>query len=175
MNLIKQIVKKYNGRYTEETKKSSNPGSGRYAFHPRIGKVIVDGSKISIGIAEAEGAGAAEPYQFVLFLDEDFGQELDIYPRSRNIVRIRRIFASADRDKSEKSILKYHIKGDNDLVEKLRGDEVFLERLYDEEAYIMLQKKHPKKLILRPAHGVHDLAHMEKLISILKRIERTFE
>lgn len=56
MNLIEELVKKYEGSYADETKKSSIYASGHYSFHPQNGVLELGGTKISINLNAVGGA-----------------------------------------------------------------------------------------------------------------------
>ena len=172
MSLIQQITDKYGGTYSEEAKKSSSYQSGTISFHPQKGLLMVDGSKLSINIAATGGASSvAELYRITLFLDKDYGQRLELHPKSGSSRFFLSIFGKKETTTSGKALAKYRFKGTERLINALKNDADFNGLILDEEAYIMLTKRHPDKVILRPAYGIRDVDHLERLMAILKEIE----
>lgn len=66
---------------------------------------------------------------------------------------------------------QFSFQGDNQLIQKLGIDDSFCSKIQDEKIFILIGKKHPKRIVLTPAHGIDDIEHFEKLLSILKLIE----
>lgn len=171
MNIIEELVKKYEGEYAEEPKKASILPGGRYSFHPQKGVIELDKTKISINIKAVGGASqTAEPYRFILYLDKDYGKKLEIFPKG-NFKRLIEYVANIFSPPSKVINKKYSFKGDSDLISKLKRDKSFCKKMENEKLYILIWKKKPKHLVLTPAHGIDGVEHFEKILSILKIIE----
>lgn len=171
MNVIEELVKKYEGTYSEEYKKESIMPMGKYSFHLQKGIIEIDKTKISINIKAVGGASqTAEPYRFILYLDKDYGKKLEIFPQG-NFKRLIEFVANIFSPPSEAINKKYTFKGDSDLISKLKRDKSFCKKIEDEKLYILIWKKKPKHLVLTPAHGIDSIEHFEKMLSLLKLIE----
>jgi hypothetical protein len=173
MNIIEELVKKYNGEYSQEPKKASNMPGGKYTFEPQKGVITIDGTKISINIKAVGGAvPTAEPYRIVLHLDRDYQTRLEIFPKT-NLKRLFSLFTPNNKPTASDSVNKqFSFNGDAFLIQKLGLDESFCANIENEKLYIIISKKHPKRILLTPAHGIDDINHFEKLLFILKQIEQ---
>ena len=172
MNLIEELVKKYEGSYSEETKKSSIFTSGQFNFHPQNGVLELDGTKITLNINAVTGASqTAEPYRLVLYLDQDYEMPLQIFPKSV-FKRLWFWLFPQNHTTLPKTIKKwFSFHGNQQVIDALGKDAKFCEMIHNEKTFILLGKKFPKCVILTPAYGIDDLNHFEKLLQILKRIE----
>ena len=172
MNLIEELVKKYDGSYSEETKKSTVYSIGKYTFHPQNGVLELDGTKISINLNAVGGASrTAEPYRIVLYLDGDYETVLQIYPKNWLKKLWHQVFPQKHQTLPDKIKKQFSFSGDQRLINVLGSDTAFCEKIYNEKTYILLGKKFPQCIILTPAHGIDDLDQFEKFLQILKHIE----
>lgn len=172
MNLIEELVKKYEGSYSEETKKSSIYSSGKYTFYPQNGVLELDGTKISINLNAVGGASrTTEPYRIVLYLDRDYEITLHIYPKNWLKKLWHQIFPQKHPTLPDPIRKQFSFFGNQRLIDALGRDTGFCEKINNEKTYILLGKKFPKCVILTPAHGIDDLDQFEKFLQILKQIE----
>ncbi len=172
MNFIEELVKKYEGTYSEESNRGINFPSGHYTFHPQKGIVEIDGTKISLSINAVGGAAqTTEPYRIILYLDKDYNTKLEIFPKT-NLKKLLEFIIPSNGLELPKQIKKqFSFKGNMPLMQELLSDRSFCENITGEKVYIMIRKKHPKSIMLTPAHGIADLQQFEKFLLILKQIE----
>lgn len=176
MNIIEELVKKYDGKYSEEPGKASNMINGRFTFQPQSGKIEINGTKISVNINAVGGAAqTAEPYRIVLHLEKNYKKQLEIFPKT-HLKRFLDLF-KANNSAIQSNLVnkKYSFSGDKQLISNLRLDRKFCKNTQDEKLYILIGKKYPKRIVLTPAFGVEDIEHFEKLILILKLIEEKIQ
>lgn len=172
MNFIEELVKKYEGSYSEETKKSSIYSSGKYTFHPQNGVLELDGTKISINLnAVGDASRTAEPYRIVLYLDRDYEITLHIYPKNWFKKLWHLLFPQKHQTLPDAIKKQFSFSGNQRIINALGSDSLFCENIDHEKTYIHLGKKFPKCIILTPAHGIDDLDQFEKFLQILKHIE----
>ena len=173
MNLIEELVKKYEGKYSEEAKKGINFPSGKITFQPQLGVVEIDGTRIAIGINALGGAArTAEPYRIVLYLDKNYETEFEIYPKTF-FAKITEFIISNNNSHIPKTIsTQYRFKGNEQLIRKLGSDKSFCEKILNDKLFIFYRKKYPKSIVLTPSHGIKNLDQFEKFLMILKLIER---
>lgn len=63
MNIIQEIIEKYNGKYSEDLNTTVSSPIGQLVYQPKRGIIEVDGTKISIGLNEVGGAmPVTEPF-----------------------------------------------------------------------------------------------------------------
>jgi len=171
MNIIEELIKKHQGEYCEDSEKASTMLSGRYTFQPQRGIITLDGTKISININEVGGASqSTEPYRLVLYLSKDYKTRLEIFPKT-NLMRFLEFFAPKIPTNSELVNKQFSFNGDNGLIGILGADSTFCTKIKNEKVFILIGEKYPKHIILTPAHGIDDIEHLEKLLSLLKMIE----
>ncbi|GHC66661.1 hypothetical protein, partial [Ulvibacter litoralis] len=172
MNIIEELVKKHHGKYSQDPKKASNLTSGRFTFQPQQGILTIDGTKVSININAVGGAAeTAEPYRIVLHLEKNYESSLEIFPKT-SLRRILDFFISKSKPtNSEIANKQFSFNGNNQLIRKLGTDNAFCTKLQHEKVFILISRKQPKHIVLTPAHGIDDIEHLEKLLSILKMIE----
>ena len=176
MNLLEELVKKYEGSYSEEAKKSSIFTSGQFNFHPQNGVLELDGTKITVNINAISGAvPTAEPYRIVLYLDQDYKMPLRIFPKSFYKKLWYGIFPQKHSTLPKHLKQRFSFHGDQKVIDSLGKDQKFCRLIQNEKTFIMLGKKFPKCVILTPAHGIDDLNHFEKLLQVLKHIEATIK
>ena len=176
MNLIEELVKKYDGSYSEEAKKSSIYTSGKYTFYPQNGVLELDGTKISINLNAVGGAAAtAEPYRIVLYLERDYEMKLHIYPKTWLKKLWYRMFPQKHQTLPIHIKKQFSFSGNQSLINALGQDTQFCEKINNEKTFILLGKKFPKCIILTPAHGINDLDQFEKFLQLLKHIENTIK
>ncbi len=170
--MIKEIIEKYGGKYSEEKKKSSIFPSGKYSFHPQKGILEIKGSRISINVqAVGDASRVAEPYRIILILKKKYNDDLKIYPISI-LRKIFRLIVPVDRNSSSRIQNHYTFAGDNFLISNLINDSRFCDLITNEKVYITLSKRYSDKIVLKPAYGIDDINHFDKLVEILKLIEQ---
>lgn len=172
MNLIEELVRKYEGSYSEETKKSSIYTSGKYTFHPQNGVLELDGTKITLNINAVSGSThTAEPYRIVLYLDKDYEMPLRIFRKSLSKKLWYWVFPQKNPTIPKHLNKQFSFHGNQKVINTLGNDPEFCEMIHNEKTFLLLGKKFPKCVILTPVHGIDDLDHFEKLLQILKHIE----
>lgn len=175
MNIIEELSKKYNGRYSEEQPKNVNSPIGKYIYQPKTGLIEIDGSKIGVNIDSVGGAiPVAEPFRITLFLDKKYQTDLTIFPktiwnRMTDLVLPKKEYFP-ERIRSQFSFV-----GEEKVIKQLGSNAEFINNLMDEKVYIRTDRKKADQIILTPAHGIEDIEQFEKFISLLKIIEKAIK
>ncbi|WP_298510855.1 hypothetical protein [uncultured Kordia sp.] len=157
MTVIEEFIEKYN--YQKQNK-----------------IVLIDGSRISIHITEVSDATrTAEPTRIKLYLDKVYQTTFAMYPK--NMWNHLISFLSPKKNSFIPQAVKrqFDIKGDEKICEMLVVSKIFVESILDEQIYILTKHKKVSEIILTPAHGINNVEHLEKLITILKQIEYSFK
>jgi len=173
MNIVEELVKKYEGKYSEEVDRGINYPTGKYTFYPQRGIIKVDGTIISINIKAVGGAArTAEPYRIMLELDKDYGiSPFRIFPKSTVKKITGSIFANDNLNIPDPINKQFSFKGNDALTKALVSDYTFCDNIKNEKVYILISEKYPQHIVLTPAYGIDDLVQFEKFLNILKFIE----
>jgi hypothetical protein len=172
MHFIEQLTKKYNGKYSADLTKVFYSPSGKITYQPKKGIIEVDGTKIKIAYNEAGGTmRSTEPVRIILMLDKDYDKKLDIFPSIYFNYITDLIFQPKGLTIPKRLKRQFSFRGNPELLKKLVTDKPFCDALLDENFFLILDDEYPMSLMLTPAYGIMDLAHFEKMILILKKIE----
>ncbi|AUC76172.1 hypothetical protein [Olleya sp. Bg11-27] len=144
----------------------------KYGYQQKSGIIDFKGTKISINLNEVGGAMyTTEPFRITLHLDKSYGIKFNVFPKNLwnkfldFIIPNRAIFIPiAVRN-------QFSFAGNKDLIKKLISDKMFLENIKNEKIFIRTLNKPTNRIILTPAHGINDVNHFEKFVTILKQIE----
>jgi len=174
MNIIQEIVEKYNGKYYESDTRKFHTPHGKYEIQPQKGIINIDGTKITINKNENIGidfniGGSdkifAEPYRIFFALKKN-KKQLNIYPKSI----LKKILSKLTFKKNE--INQFEFKGDKELINELIKNEKLNKNLNGETIYLSINEKYLNKLMLIPDNGIISIRKFEKYIEIMKLIER---
>lgn len=82
MNIIKQLVEKYEGIYEANDLTRVKSPLGEYVFHNQRGEFEINGLKITINIDEVSGGMLnAEPFRIIAHLNFNLEHTLTIHPK----------------------------------------------------------------------------------------------
>jgi hypothetical protein len=70
---------------------------------------------------------------------------------------------------------QFYFGGDERLYTKLLENKTFIEDILWEMIYVRTVQKKKSQIILTPAHGIYDIAHLEQLTRVLKHIEKVIK
>ncbi|PHR72195.1 MAG: hypothetical protein COA67_05135 [Lutibacter sp.] len=172
MNIIEELIEKYNGKYSEDLTKSLNSPIGKYVYQPKKGVIHVDGTKISINLNDVGGAmPVTEPFKIILHLDKMYEYKLIIFPKGLGNKLLDLILPKRSEFIPKAMRKQFLFEGNKDLLKQLTSDKIFAENIINERIYIGTGKKPTNRIVLTPEYGINDIEQFEKFVSILKRIE----
>ncbi len=172
MNIIQELTKKYDGKYSEDLTKSVNSPIKKYVYQPKSGIIEVDGTKISINLNEVGGAmPVTEPFRITLHLGKNHKTKLTVFPKDLWNQFLDFILPKR-REFIPKPVRKqFWFGGDKDLLKQLASDKTFTESIINERIYIETGKKPIDRVVLTPEYEIKDIDQFEKFITVLKQIE----
>lgn len=174
MNIIEKFIEKHQGKFLQNPKKSFYGGGGKYSYQDQKGVIVVDGTKISINFIEAsDAARTIEPFRIILYFDSLYDIDFEMFPKSR-WGKIKDLFFPKRIAFIPQKVRKqFYFGGDQRIFNELANSKTFVEDILWEMIYVRITHQKNSRVVLTPAYGIYDVAHLEKLIRILKQIEKT--
>lgn len=172
MNIIQELIEKYNGEYSEESTINVNSPIGKYVYKPKSGIIELDGTKISINLNEVAGAmPVTEPFRITLHLDKTYATELSIFPIDSWNKFLNIILPKRGKFVPKSLAKQFWFEGNEKLIKQLAIDKFFCNEILNDKIYIKTGVKTTTQITLTPEYGIKDIKQLEKYVSVLKRIE----
>ncbi|WP_046744408.1 hypothetical protein [Kordia zhangzhouensis] len=172
MNIIEEFIEKHQGKFLQNPKKSFYVIGKKYSCQD--GEIVVDGTKISVNFTEVSDAvRTTEPFRIILYFDRLYDIDFEMFPKSwwgkiKDLFFPKRVTYIPQKVRKQ-----FYFSGNPKIFKELANSKTFVEDILFEMIYIRIIHKKTSRVVLTPAYGIYDVEHLEKLISILKQIEKT--
>lgn len=171
MSIIKEVCKKYNGEYEEESKKVVNTIRGQVGSQFIRGRFIVDGQEFELAITRDIGVSTGGgPYRLTTKIENKSAIQITIYQKSNidKAVDLLKLNKDAKSIFLKKSEFKY--VGDQKLINRILEDKGLYDLMKGSDIGVYVKKAKLSTLMLKPMRGIHRIEEVEKYIEILRLI-----
>ena len=169
MNVFDEISTKHKEYFNKYGEKVVSGPADKLFFDAKESIFDVDGSLITLYATEA--FEATDPIRIVLFLKKDSKTKLTIFPKSKLKRILEVFFPGKSMDIPRKIRSQFSFTGNQKLIKELISDRLFIEKLLNENIYIVINKETSQNILLTPAYGISSSKQFDKYVEILKSIE----